>query len=39
MIMVFDVMVVVVKVAKQGASYNATLTTNQFLLALFGLSQ
>ena len=39
MIMVFDVMVVVVKVAKQGASYNATLITNQSLSALFGSSQ
>ena len=36
MIMVFDAMVVVVKVAKQGASYNVISTMNQFLLALFG---
>ena len=36
MIMVFVAMVVVAKVAKQGASCNAILTTNQFLLALFG---
>ena len=39
MIMVFDVMVEVVKVAKQAASYNAILTMNQFLLAHFGLSR